>query len=62
MTVEVKGKTYKNYRQAALKLSLNYSTVWLAFKEQLNSIARGGYLRGDTPFGVKRKDKDEQDG
>ena len=62
MTFEVKGKTYKNYRQAALKLGLNYSTVWLAFKEQLNRIAKGGYLGRNTPFAVKRKDKDEQDG
>ena len=36
--------------------------VWLAVKEQLNSIATGGYLGRDTPFGVKRKDKDEQGG
>ena len=35
--------------------------VWLAFKEQLNSIAKGGYLGRDTAFGVKRKGKDEQD-
>ena len=62
MTFEVKGKTYKNYRQAALKLGLNYSTVCLAFKEQLNRIAKGGYLGRNTPFGVKRKDEDEQDG
>ena len=36
--------------------------VWLAFKEQLNSIAKGGYLGRNTAFAVKRKDKDEQDG
>ena len=35
--------------------------VWLAVKEQLNSIAKGGYLGRDTPFGVKRNGKDEQD-
>jgi hypothetical protein len=36
--------------------------VWMAFKEQLNSIAKGGYLGRDTPFGVKRKGKDDRDG
>ena len=36
--------------------------VWLAFKEQLNSIAKGGYLGRDTPFGVRREDKDKHDG
>ena len=32
MTVQVKGKTYKNYRQAALTLGLNYNTVWQRLK------------------------------
>lgn len=32
-----------------------------AFMEQLKSIAKGGYLGRDTPFGVKRDDKGVDD-
>ena len=33
-----------------------------ASREKLNSIANGGYLGRDTPYGVKREDKGENDG
>ena len=60
MTVEVKGKTYKNCRQAALKLGLKYHTVWKRLKagrsvdEAFSDNGRSFHYAGKTYPSLKQ--------